>query len=102
MKPVIDLDYPRKDGTTLRQHYEQLQRWDWIEDKTPEILPEGSYLWEWFWDIVGGKGAEEGFWNCLRSWSEMTKLRPTMWEVETLRGIYGEYQKAVSIKMREK
>ena len=102
MKPTIDLDYPRKDGTTLRQHYTQLNRWDWIENKTPTIPPGGEYLWEWFWDIIGGKGAEEGFWVCLRAWSEMANIRPSMWEVDTLHRLFGEYQKQVNRKLQEK
>ena len=102
MKPAIDLDYPRKDGTTLRQHYTQLQQWDWIDAKTPEIPPGGEYLWGWFWDIIGGKGAEEGFWSCLRAWSSMVGVRPTMWEVDVLQRLHGEYQKVMGQKMREK
>jgi hypothetical protein len=101
----LDLDYPRKDGSTLRAHYqsfcEQTGVWDPRLDP-PHIPEEVNYLWEWFWDIVGGKGTEEGFWSCLRAWSEMTTFRPTMWEVETLRSLHGEYQKVMSVKMRER
>lgn len=61
MKPILDLDYPKKDGSTLRQHYMQLKRWDWLESKTPTIPPGGEQLWEWFWDIVGGKEPKRAF-----------------------------------------
>ena len=86
----------------MRQHYEQLKQWDWIEAKTPEIPFGGEYLWEWHWDIIGGKGGEEGFWTCLKAWSEMTGTRPTNWEVDVLRKLHGEYQKIMGQKMREK
>ena len=87
---------------TLRKHYEQLKRWDWIDDKSPEIPPGGEYLWGWFWDVVGGKGPEEGFWVCLKAWSDMTNIRPSMWEVAVLQRLHNEYQKQVSTKLREK
>ena len=86
----------------MREHYTQLKRWDWIEDKTPEIPPGGEYLWAWFWEIIGGKGAEEGFWSCLRAWSDIAGVRPSMWEVDVLQQLHGEYQRVMGIKMREK
>ena len=98
----MDLDYPKKDGTTLREHYTQLKQWDWIADKSPILPAGGEYLWSWFWDIVGGKGGEEGFWVCLRAWSDMSNIRPTMWEVDVLQQLHSEYQKQVGIKMRVK
>lgn len=102
IKPSVEMDYPRKDGTTLRQHYVQLGKFDWIEEKTPEIPPEGDYLWGWFWDIIGGKGSEEGLWSCLRAWSEMTRISLSMWEVEVIKRLHNEYQHEISKKMREK
>jgi hypothetical protein len=102
IKPILYLDYPRKDGSTLRQHYTQIKQWDWIEENSPNIPIGGEYLWEWFWEIIGGKGGEEGFWSCLRAWSEMTKIRPTMWEVDALQRLHREYSKEVGLKMREK
>jgi hypothetical protein len=98
---ILYLDYPKKDGTTLREHYIQLKQWEWIEAKTPEIPFGGEHLWGWFWDIVGGKG-EEGFWSCLQAWSEMTGIKPSMWEVDVLQRLHGEYQKEVGKRMREK
>jgi hypothetical protein len=98
----LELDYPDKNGVTKRQHYTQLGRHDWIEDKTPDIPPAGAILWSQFWDIVGGKGSEEGFWVCLRAWSDMAGIRPTMWEVDVLQKLHNEYQKEVGKKMREK
>ena len=102
IKPALDLDYPDKNGVTKRQHFTQLQQWDWIEAKIPIIPTGGEYLWEWFWDITGGKGSEEGFWSCLRAWSDMTRTRPSMWEVDVLHKLHNEYSKVMNQKMREK
>jgi len=102
IKLALDLDYPDKNGVTKRQHYTQLGQQDWIDAKTPEIPPGGEYLWGWHWDIIGGKGAEEGFWVCLQAWSDMTNLRPSMWEVDVLQKLHGEYQKQMGIKLKEK
>jgi hypothetical protein len=103
VKPVLDLDFPnKKDGSTLRQHLTQLKRWDWIEEKSPKVPPGGAHLWEWFWEIVGGRGPEEGFWVCLRAWSEMTGIKPSMWEVDVLRKLNSEYMSEMSRLMKEK
>lgn len=103
LKPRLDLDFPRpKDGSTMRQHYEQLGEWDRIEELSPEVPPGGEHIWEWFWDIVSGKGAEEGFWSCLRCWAEMTGERPSPWETEVLARMNMEFQRIVSAKIKEK
>lgn len=96
----MDLDFPRKDGSTLRQHYLQLGRMDLVKAAEPKIPLEGEYLWEWFWDLVSGK-AEEGFWVCLRSWSEMTGIRPSVWETRMLATMNMEFQKIMSAKIKE-
>jgi len=101
VKPTIDLDYPRKDGTTLRKHLTQLKKWDLIEEASPVVPSMAEHLWEWFWDVISGKGGEEGFWMSLKAWSEMTGTKPTVWEVGVLQQLHGEYQRQISAKLRE-
>lgn len=104
IEPQVDLSWPDKKGFTRREH---LERWAEMSGKWPEALepPEVPFgaerLWDWFWQIVGGKGGDEGFWVCLRAWSEMAGIRPSMWEVRVLRQMYSEYQRVVNAKMRE-
>lgn len=103
--PQVDLGWPGKDGATRREHLESYARQSgrWPRQLDPPDVPFGAeHLWDWFWQIIGGKGAEEGFWVCLRAWSEMSGVRPSMWEVGILRRMHAEYQKAVDAKMREK
>jgi hypothetical protein len=102
--PQVDLDYPRKDGSTLREH---LQSWSrqsgkWDERLNPPVIPERmAYLWEWFWQIIEGRG-DQGFWVTLEAWKQATGNELTWVEVDTLRQMATEYDKAVGKKIKEK
>lgn len=104
VRPAMDLDYPRKDGSTLRQHLDNYVKQSGIWDKRldpPDLPRELLHLWGWFWDIVGGMG-EGGFWVALDAWARRTGNDLSPWEAEVIGQLHNEYQKAMGIKMREK
>ncbi len=104
VKPAIDLDYPGKDGTTLREHLQsycrQAKTWDDRLDP-PDLPQELIHLWQWFWEVVGGMG-ESGFWLALDAWRRNTGNELESWEADVMAQLHAEYQKAISAKMREK
>jgi hypothetical protein len=104
VKPAIDLDYPRKDGTTLREHLKSYckQSGEWDGRLDPPDLPfELAYLWQWFWDVAGGMG-EGGFWLALDAWARRTGKEIDPWEAEVMGQLHAAYQTAVGAKVREK
>ena len=104
MAPQVSLDYPGKDGTTLRDHLLNISRQPkgWYDDRLnpPELPYELLYLWGWFWDVVGGMG-DSGFWPTLDAWARRTGNDPDPWEAELMGQMHSEYQKAVAMKSRE-
>jgi hypothetical protein len=99
IEPVMALDYPKNDGTTRRQHLVQLKWWDVIDNETPDIPESFCYLWEWFWQVIGGKG-DDGWWTAVQAWSTMTGTEPTIWEARVMGRLHDAYQKAVSKRMK--
>ncbi len=100
---VVELDYPRKDGTTLREHLESWSKQSGKQDPRldpPRIPGVLSYLWGWFWDIIQGKG-DAGWWVTLQAWQQATGNTLTGTEAEILRMIYQKYDKAVFKKLKE-
>ena len=100
----MDLDYPSKDGTTLRDHLKnyckQSKTWD-DRLNPPDILPELAHIWGWFWEVLGGMG-ESGFWVALDAWARRTGTELSSWESEVMSQLHTEYQRFISKKMRER
>jgi len=99
----VELDYPKKDGSTLREHLLSYSRQtgQWDKRLNPPDIPERFiHLWEWFWQIIEGKG-DQGFWVTLQAWQETAGYRLSKWEVDLLRQMNREFDKAVSKKTRE-
>ena len=101
---MVNLDYQRKDGTTLREHLKSWcrQSGKWDERLNPPDIPQQvAYLWDWFWQIMGGRG-ESGFWMAVEAWCQLTSTRLAVWEVEALGRMHSEYERAMSKKIKEK
>ena len=94
---------PRADGTTRRDHIEQLckqtgktpHELGLVEDEaddTPEIPEDGVYLWSWFQELSSGRG-NNGFsptaisWADIEAWARLTAIELTPYETLTLRSM---------------
>ena len=77
----------------------QVHQWDTITRETPEIPLPLQHVWEWFWDVVSGKG-EDGWWTSLQAWSAMTGVVPSLWESRLMGKLHEAYNKAVSDKVK--
>lgn len=89
----LDLDYPRKDGTTNRAHLEQVERQTGetlIED--PNVPPEGEWLWLAFWKLDAARGGN-GFgpsslsFTEIDAWARLNGVSLAAWEVEAIRAM---------------
>lgn len=89
----MELDFQRKDGSTLRQNLQQAERSTGkklIED--PEVPDAGEHLWAWFWQL--SEARPEGFsgpgpltFGEIAAWAGLTGARPHPWEVETIKAM---------------
>lgn len=86
----------QKDGTSIRSHYESVQRQTGITPKElAEIppMPEAlAYLWEWFLQLDGARGGNGFGLNPLsyaeiQAWAQLTRLQPEPWEVSAIKRI---------------
>ncbi|MEG2140689.1 MAG: hypothetical protein RRY20_07885 [Bilophila sp.] len=98
---------PGTDGTTRRDHIEQLCK---QKGKTPEELgfateeteddldvpDDGAYLWNWFQELSSGRG-NNGFgpsplgWADMAAWAQLTAIPLTPYETLTLRSMDTAY-----------
>lgn len=92
MESFVRLNRPRKDGTTLKGHYEQAwktsgKRPAGLTDTSPP--PDLDYLWEWFWELDHSRDrsmsispityAELHYWQRIKG----VTLKP--WELDAIR-----------------
>jgi hypothetical protein len=101
----VQLEYPRKDGTKLADHLDQILR-------THGELPPGSpvveeipfpaaALWSIFWQLSGARGSN-GFgptglsFTEIQAWSDLYAVELTPWEVEALKAMDAEYLKTTA------
>jgi len=101
VKFLVEMDTPRKGGTTLRQNLMQAGR----PIEPPEIPPEGKHVWLWFWDLHQGRGGGFGpaplAYGEIEAWGRLLRTAPRAWEVEMLRQMDVAYLSAVA-KLAEK
>lgn len=103
---MIELDYPKKDGTTWREHLEQLEKYvgrPQIEESEP---PKGvEYVFKWFFSLNRCRGSN-GFallplgYSELQAWSRLTRTELAPWEAEALIAMDETYRATVA-KMAE-
>lgn len=108
MEALVELDMPRKNGTTLRGHLEQVERATGRRQiEHPEIPLEGMHLWEWFWELnqgrSGGFGPEPLPFAEIEAWSRLSRTSLTVWEVGALKRMDRAYlHAAAEMAKREK
>jgi hypothetical protein len=87
----VELDWPRKDGVTLRATLGQVEK-QTGETKIEEHPPpeEAEYLFNWFWQVHQGRA--QGFSGPLpldakeiKAWAELSGISLTPWEFQVIR-----------------
>ncbi len=91
----FQLSTRQKDGSSLREHLESVQR---QTGNTPSRLEQISlpycivYLWHWFCELSGGRGySEHGpmqlTYSEIFAWSQLMKIELMVWEVTALKQV---------------
>lgn len=85
-----DLSYPDEDGTTKYQRLSHLEQATGKPHLPEIVIPlDVIYLWEWFMDLHNSRPSGFGLspisYTELKAWTELTKIKPTPWEVQVLR-----------------
>lgn len=93
------MDYPRKDGTALREHllqvFHQTGRWDDRLDMV-QVPVEGEHLWKWYWEIRRDQAISLAE---IEAFCRLNSLRLSPWEVGTLREMDAEFTAYISSKI---
>jgi hypothetical protein len=98
----VELDFQRKDGSTLRANLKQAERSKKrkliVEPKVPGAA---AHLWGWFWQLSNAR--PEGFSSAgpltfgeIAAWAGLTGARPQAWEVEALKAMDRAYLASVA------
>lgn len=93
------LNTRQKDGATLREHLESVQRQTGITPKELEPLDVPyalEYLWQWFCELSAGRhyseyGPQSLSYTEMLAWARLTGKQLMVWEVETLKRIDAVY-----------
>lgn len=86
------LDGPKKDGSTLRSHYRNVERQtgkQMFEEPLPPI--DATHVWEWFWELnpgrtIGPMGDPGALTFAeIDAWARLTSANPEPWEIMALK-----------------
>lgn len=92
MTKKVELDGPKKDGSTLRDHYKHVERHTGKQMFDEPIPPqESAHIWEWFWELnpsrssgaMGDPGALT--FSEIDAWARLTLATPEHWEVMAIK-----------------
>ena len=107
VREAVRLNATREDGSTLREHLENVERVTGKQQFDEPALPDGAeYLWGWFWDLDAGRGSN-GFglnplsYSEMKAWAELTQQMLDPWEVSALRKMDMARLEAVSALQRK-
>lgn len=98
----MELDCPRKDGSTLRSHLKQAERSTKQKIiRNPKVPDAAAHLWGWFWQLSDAR--PEGFSSArplsfseIAAWAGLTGSAPRPWEVEALKAMDRAYLASVA------
>jgi hypothetical protein len=100
VRAALELDFPGKDGTTVRDHllqvYEQTGRWDDRLDLV-DVPDEGEALWRWFWEIRRDQTVTL---SEVEAFGRLNRLRLSPWEVGTILAMDAEILAYVATRAR--
>lgn len=91
---VVKLDMPRRDGSSLREHFEALREAGFEHPLLQQgQIPMGAEaVWSIFWSLNSGR-QNHGFgpvrfsWADLRAWSELFGHRFELWELRIIKAM---------------
>lgn len=98
----MELDFQRKDGSTLRANLKQAERSTRqkiiVEPRVPDAA---AHLWKWFWQL--SEARPDGFSSAgpltfgeIAAWAGLTGAAPQPWEVEALKAMDRVYLASVA------
>lgn len=98
----MELDFQRKDGSTLRAHLRQAERSSKKKlIRNPKVPDAAVHLWGWFWQLNDAR--PEGFSSAgpltfgeIAAWAGLTGITPHPWEVEALKAMDRAYLASVA------
>lgn len=98
----MELDCPRKDGSTLRSHLKAVERQTKRKRiRNPKVPDAAGHLWTWFWQLSDAR--PEGFSSAgpltfseIAAWAGLTGSAPRPWEVEALKAMDRAYLASVA------
>jgi hypothetical protein len=99
LQATLKLNWPDKNGVTLREHYEQAGWWEKLE--APEIPEAGTQVWNWYWELDGARGHSGSgtlpiSFGDIKDWIELNGANPTPGEIGIIRRLDSEYMSFVN------